>query len=593
MIRRCANFIGNVVAVAILLVACATPEAPKGGPEDKLPPRVAAVYPAPNTTNHPNELFVKLEFDEWINGSIPRSAVSISPPIEKKLRFEVHGKTLELTSRAELDTGTTYTVTFAGGIKDLRGNALAKPFQVVFSTGAVIDSLTIPGRVLVNEAMAKKKEYPSIGLFLMGEERKARRYLEKYKDSSASAVDTLPMLLKEPPLYMTRADSAGNFLLTGLKPGRYRVVAFADANGNQKIELSTEQVGIWTSDIILTESMKDTVWVAIADMDSTHLELESVSQPYANILEASFTRPVFWDSAFSDTANCYLIAPDKSELHPRHVYQSPSSSRPHFYFDPAPTKETAYTFTCKSARDSLFRTLDTLRNEAQWEWKEMASDTLPPSVNKALVLSKSKNPFPNDSLLILFNKPKLDSLENTFYFAIGKDTSQVAVSQMDPVRFVVEKKNPWPTDAVVNVLMGYKDTTLAAADSNGVRDTVIELKYKNLLRIETVKKLKLATLEGQIPGAKSGALVRLQSAETGIYFVKECSGTGNFSFDDLVEGNYFMDYYYPEKGKDIPDGGSINPFRFGSAWRAINDTLKLKNGANQLDKLVPQIPALP
>ena len=66
--------------LSALLVACATQVAPSGGPEDKLPPRVAGVYPAPNTTNHPNELMVKLEFDEWINASIPRSAVSISPP---------------------------------------------------------------------------------------------------------------------------------------------------------------------------------------------------------------------------------------------------------------------------------------------------------------------------------------------------------------------------------------------------------------------------------------------------------------------------------------------------------------------------------
>ena len=117
-----------------MLLSCATQVAPGGGPEDKLPPRVAAVYPAPNTTNHPNELFVKLEFDEWINASVPRSAVSISPPIDKKMRFEVSGKTLVLTSRAVLDTGTTYTVTFAGGIKDLHGNMLATPFQLVFST---------------------------------------------------------------------------------------------------------------------------------------------------------------------------------------------------------------------------------------------------------------------------------------------------------------------------------------------------------------------------------------------------------------------------------------------------------------------------
>lgn len=590
MIRKSLKLFWSV-ATSLLMVACATQEAPKGGPEDKLPPRVAGVYPAPNTTNHPNELFVKLEFDEWINASIPRSAVSISPPIEKKLRFEVHGKTLELTSRAELDTGTTYTVTFAGGIKDLRGNALAKPFQVVFSTGAVIDSLTIPGRVLVNEAMAKKKEYPSVGLFLMGEDRQGRRYLDKYRDTSTHVLDSLPMLLREPPLYVTRADSAGNFLLTGLKPGRYRVVAFSDGNGNQKIELATEQVGIWTDDIVLTENRKDTIWLAIADMDSTHLEMESVSQPFANILEVNFTRPVYFDSVFADTANCYLTAPDNSELYPRLVYLSPSSGRPQFYFDPAPVKETNYKFTCKSAKDSLFRVLDTLRNEMQWEWKEMASDTLPASVYGAQSLSKSKTPFPGDTLLVLFNKPKLDSLVQTFHLVMGKDTTQVQVARMDPVRFVVQKED-WPTDATINFLMGYKDTTLAAADSNGVRDTVIEQKYKNLLKIETVKKLKLASLVGEIPGAHEGAIVRLLSAENGRYYESECTSSGGFTIGGIIEGNYFLDYYYPEKGKRVPDGGSVNPFRYGSAWRAVNDTLKLKNGTNNLNQLVPHLPAL-
>ena len=104
------------LALCLMIAACATQVAPSGGPEDKLPPRVAGVYPAPKTANHPNELYVKLEFDEWINASIPRGAISISPPIEKRLKHEVHGKTLEVYSKAELDTGTTYTVTFAGGI---------------------------------------------------------------------------------------------------------------------------------------------------------------------------------------------------------------------------------------------------------------------------------------------------------------------------------------------------------------------------------------------------------------------------------------------------------------------------------------------
>ena len=575
-----------------LLASCATQVAPTGGPEDKLPPRVAGVYPAPNTTNHPNELMVKLEFDEWINASIPRSAVSISPPIDKKLRFEVSGKTLVLSSRAELDTGTTYTITFAGGIKDLHGNALAKPFQVVFSTGAIIDSLTVSGRVLVNQAMARKKEYPSIGLFLLGEERASKHYLEKYRDTTTKEISKDPQLLKEPPLYVTRADSAGHFTLTGLKAGHYRVVAFVDGNGNQKIELSTEQVGLWTGDLNLTAESSDTLWIAVTDMDTTKLELESVTQPFANVLEASFTRNVYFDSAFADTANCHLISPEKKTLYPKLVYLSASTNRPQFYFDPAPKGEVLYKFVCNTAKDSVFRPLDTLRNEVEWEWKKMESDTLPPKVSGVKTNSKAKSLFPDDSLFVYFNKPKLDSLEQTFYVAINKDTTQVQVTQIDPVRFAVEKTAPWNTDITVNFLMGYMDTTLAAADSNGKRDTVIELKYQRMQKFETVSKLKLAKLRGRIPGANPNAMVRLLSAETNQYYLKHCRADGSFSFEGLVEGAYLMDYYFPEGGKDLPDAGSVEPLRYGSAWRAISDTLKVKNGDNLLDSLVEFVPGL-
>lgn len=577
---------------AIILAACATQVAPSGGPEDKLPPRVAGVYPAPNTTNHPNELYVKLEFDEWINASVPRSAVSISPPIDKKLRFEVSGKTLELTSRAELDSGTTYTVTFAGGIKDLRGNALAKPFQVVFSTGAYIDSLSLSGRVLVNAEMARKKEFPSVGLFLMGAERESKHYLDKFRDSVTNALDSLPLILKEPPLYLTRADSAGHFTLTGLKAGHYRVVAFVDGNGNQKVELSTEQAGVWTHDIQLTEESTDTLWIAVADMDSSHLELESVSQPFANVLEANFTRNVFFDSLFRDSSNCYLTSPENQKIFPKLVYLGSASNKPQFYFNPTPKSEVLYKFTCVAGKDSLRRSLDTARNEVEWEWKKMEADTLPPSVSTVKAITKSKNLFPEDSLIVLFDKPKLDSVEQTFYIAINKDTTQVQVTQIDPVRFAVVPPAPWGTDLTMNFLLGYNDTTLAAADSNGVRDTVIELKYRKLQKFETVPKLKLASLTGAIPGAKKGALVRLHSIEANKDYIESLDDGGRFKFGNLEEGAYFMDYYYPQEGGLIPDGGSIEPFRYGLPWRAINDTLKLKNGENILDQLQSAIPAL-
>ena len=440
--------------------------------------------------------------------------------------------------------------------------------------------------------MTRKKEYPSIGLFLLGESRSSRHYLEKYRDTTTKEISKEPLLLKEPPLYVTRADSAGHFTLTGLKAGQYRVVAFVDGNGNQKVELSTEQVGLWTADLNLTPETQDTLWLAVTDMDTTKLELESVTQPFANVLEAAFTRNVYFDSAFADTTNCYLTSPENKKLYPKLVYLGSTSNKPQFYFNPAPKGEVLYKFTCGVAKDSAFRPLDTLRNEAEWEWKKMESDTLPAKVAGVKSNSKAKVLFPDDSLVVYFNKPKLDSLTQTFYVQINKDTTQVQVKQLDPVRFAVEKTAPWTTDITVNLLMGYMDTTLAAADSNGKRDTVIELKYQRLQKFETVSKLKLAKLQGKIPNASANAVVRLLSTETNQYYLEHCKADGSFSFNDLVEGAYLMDYYYPEEGKDQPDAGAVEPLRFGAPWRAISDTLKLKNGENKLDDLASQVPSL-
>ncbi len=580
------------LASCLMIAACATQVAPTGGPEDKLPPRVAGVSPAPKTANHPNELYVKLEFDEWINASIPRGAITISPPIEKKLRYEVHGKTLEVYSRAELDTGTTYTVTFAGGIKDLRGNALAKPFQVVFSTGAIIDSLTLHGRVMVSDSLVRKKSYPSVGLYLMGPERESKRYLEKYRDTVTKVLDSLPMLTKEEPLYLTAADSIGNFSFTGLKAGRYRVVAFVDGNGNHKIEPSSELAGVWISDLALSETTQDTLWIPLADLDTSHVELESVSQPFANVLEAKFSRHVYFDSAFADTSNCYLASSSADTLYPQLVYLG-TESAPRFYFEPKPKDDVLYKFVCRNGKDSLSRVLDSARNYAEIEWKEMAADTLAPKIQSVKVMGKAKNAFPDDSLIVIYNKPVLDSLKDMFFIVEGKDTTQVPVKKLDPVRFVVVRGEPWPTDSKFNLLRGYTDTTLAKADSNGVRDTVIKTKYENKLQFETVSKLKLASLVGKIPGAKSGALVRLKSVETGKFEYAKCSPYGVFSFNDLLEGGYIIDYYYADEGTDLPSGGSLNPFRFGSAWRTPIDTLKIKSGPNDLEQLMPNLPALP
>ncbi|MFA6623040.1 MAG: Ig-like domain-containing domain [Fibrobacteraceae bacterium] len=582
------------LCVPALLIGCATVVAPSGGPEDKLPPRVAAVSPAPNAVNQSRELAVKVQFDEWINSTVSRSAVTISPPIEKKLRFEVDGDLLSITSKSKLDSNTTYTLTVGSGLKDLHGNAVAKPFQIVFSTGSSIDSLSVSGRVSVTPAMIKQKQYPTVGLFPVGKERSSRRYLAKYRDTTGTVPDSVPRLDYEPPLFATQSDSNGWFRLGGLRPGHYQVVSFVDANGNQRIEPSVEWAGVADKDLNLTPEMKDSLWIVLADQDTSLLSLESVTQAGAYMLSAKFLRNIVIDSDFVRNGNCRLTAKDSSRRYPAAVFRNTKDASPMFYFNPAPAWDSTYTFSCGSAADSLGRKLDPRLNSLSITWEKIKNDTLPPAIVAVTPANGIKNVFPKEPAVIAYDKPFAgDSLRAELFAIVNRDTLPVAVTRLDTARFEVRAYYPWPTDAKVNLVQAYMDTTLKAADSNGVRDTVIERKMRSLTKFETVAKLKLASLYGVIPGGKLDTRARLRSVETGKDVIVPCDATGTFRVSDLLEGSYLLDYYRVKQGSDVPFAGKLSPMEPGLPWRAAADTVKIVNGPNTLSDLVKNLPVLP
>ena len=586
---------------ALFVLNCATSVAPGGGPEDKYPPRVAGVYPSPGSVNISSELNIHLQFDEWISPTIPRSAVTISPPLEKKLRFEVDGDELYITSRAQLDSNTTYTVTIASGLKDLRGNAVADPFRLTFSTGPIIDSLSVSGRTMITSTMIRNKQYPTVGLFLIGaKERSSHHYLNKYRDSTQTLeADSIPKLVKEQPLFSTQTDSLGRFHLGGLKAGRYRVVAFLDQNGNQKIEPSVEIAGVNGYDLNLTPEFSDTLWLPLADQDTTPISLESISQAGRALLTAKFSKNIFIDSAFLDFKNCALITPDSSRIYPTAIFRMPRGNDMQFYFDSLYNRDSSYTFECKYGRDSLGRKLDHRLATLSIEWTERKGDTLPPSRSATEPSSGAKNVFPEDSILVAYNTPVSDSLLNylgtVLLLVQNQDTLPVKILRKDPVRFFVLGEEKFLTDAKVELLERYADSTLSSPDSvTGIRDTIITMKTRQWVKFETVPKLQLATLSGKMPGGKSDTRVRIRKAGEEKFNVVRCSSDGDFKIDDLTEGKYLMDYFRTKDSLDVPFAGKIFDLEYGMPWRMMADTLVLERGANILDEnVLSRMPKLP
>ena len=193
---------------------------PTGGPKDTIPPVLVKTYPLPGTVNVPtHKTQVKFTFDEYVVVKEPNN-IFLSPPLEKKPKYKMSGKTLVVSFESDLDTNTTYTLDITGAVADNNEGNWYEGFTLVFSTGSQIDSMCMTG--LVQDCNTLK---PLKGATVL-----------LYKDHADSAI-----FLHRPDA-AAKTDEWGFFSLRNIKDTVYRVYALKDANNNNIYEPDQESV---------------------------------------------------------------------------------------------------------------------------------------------------------------------------------------------------------------------------------------------------------------------------------------------------------------------------------------------------------------
>src|SRR5208337_2738101 len=142
------SFIG--IGLAFFLVSCANMSATLvGGPKDITPPRLVFSIPAFKTTNFKGRK-VEITFDEFLKQTEVAKELVISPPLKKRPTVILRNKSIYiiLDEKDTFKRNTTYTFYFANSVQDLNEGNQLRDFQFVFSTGDVVDSLSLRGRVL-------------------------------------------------------------------------------------------------------------------------------------------------------------------------------------------------------------------------------------------------------------------------------------------------------------------------------------------------------------------------------------------------------------------------------------------------------------
>ena len=193
---------------------------PSGGPKDTIPPILIKTVPLPGATHVPvHNTQLKFTFNEYVKVKDANN-IFLSPPLEKKPKYRISGKTIVVSFESDLDSNTTYTLDITGAVVDNNEGNPYEGFTLVFSTGSQIDSMCMTG--LVQDCNTLK---PLAGATVL-----------LYQDQADSAV----MLHR--PNAAAKTDEWGFFSLRNIKDTTYRVYAIKDANNNNIYEPDQESV---------------------------------------------------------------------------------------------------------------------------------------------------------------------------------------------------------------------------------------------------------------------------------------------------------------------------------------------------------------
>ncbi|MCK4751167.1 MAG: Ig-like domain-containing protein [Bacteroidales bacterium] len=221
--------IASFILLALLCWTCAQQGSPSGGPRDEDPPIVLECEPS----NYSTRFTVKkilITFDEFIVLDNVNQELIVSPPMEEKPEVKLKRKTIVVEFEEALKENTTYTFNFGSAIKDLHeGNKLLN-YEYVFSTGDVLDSLSVKGTLKYAEDLTDPEDPISIMLYV-------------------DLRDSVPLI--DIPLYVGRTDDSGVFSVNNLRPDVYKVFALKDGNNNFLFDLPTEEIGFLDTSLIV------------------------------------------------------------------------------------------------------------------------------------------------------------------------------------------------------------------------------------------------------------------------------------------------------------------------------------------------------
>lgn len=214
-----------IVLASFLFQDCANPVMPTGGPRDSIPPAIRFARPAPRTLRFEGNK-VEFVFSEYVRLPAYNKEVLITPFVANP-RLRMQGKRLTVELNESLRPDATYVVTLAN-VRDLNeSNPLDGSYVLAFSTGDVIDSLEIAGKV---EGLTMGETAKDVLLLLF----------------DADSVQDNDFFRKR-PAYLSKTDASGAFQFSYLRRADYSLIGIVDKNQSNSYDALSEALALAAS----------------------------------------------------------------------------------------------------------------------------------------------------------------------------------------------------------------------------------------------------------------------------------------------------------------------------------------------------------
>ncbi len=195
--------------LAVLISSCAHIVPPDGGTKDLIAPKLLKAKPSNNALNtFPSKVI--LTFNENIDLVNIADNVRLTPDINSLPIIKVQKNKLSIQfPKDSLKPNTTYTLNFGNALVDLNEKNVLSNFTYTFSTGAILDTNYIEGRVI---NIKDKTPVEKCLITLINTDNKVK--------------------------YTTTSGETGVWKIYNIAKGNYSLLVLEDKNTNKKPDLN-------------------------------------------------------------------------------------------------------------------------------------------------------------------------------------------------------------------------------------------------------------------------------------------------------------------------------------------------------------------